>query len=55
MFIYYILKVPLDGFLVFKKKSTPPSVDAMLLVNAFELMPKVSFDYKLGFLVIAGA
>lgn len=37
------------------KKSTPPSVDAMLLVNDFELMPKESFDYKLGSLVIAGA
>lgn len=34
------------------KKSIPISVDRVLLVNDFELMPKESFDYKLGYLVL---
>lgn len=36
------------------KKSIPISLDTMLLVNEFELMPKESFDYKLDSLVLVG-
>ena len=45
---------PLDDFLIFKKIHTYISC-TVLSVNAFELMPKESFDYKLGSLVLAGA
>lgn len=36
------------------EKSIPILVDTVLLVNAFELMPRESFDYKLGSLVLVG-